>query len=340
MEFRKIQKTGGSSYIVSLPKPWADEHGLREKMKVGIITRNDGTLVVIPKISSEINQKHKTINVDNIGENESLLFRLLVASYFQGYGIIKVKSENRLEPDVRELVKNFKNDGIGLEIMEETPNSLTIKDLLNPAEVKFKQWLERISQLVVTQIREALLSIQKRDVDIANEVITRDREVNRINWLMSRQHKIVTTNVFLTDRFEMNKEYVADYSWMSRIIERVGDHAVKIAQYNKTMMEEELDKSIVETVVSVGKTAINLFQASIDTFFDNNITEANENIERVIPFLDHCKEIENIAYTQEGVVALSLAYVSESIRRIGEYSADLAEYVINFLIEEPKDKQS
>jgi hypothetical protein len=37
---------------------------------------------------------------------------------------------------------------------------------------------------------------------------------------------------------------------------------------------------------------------------------------------------------QKGAIAISLGYIEESIRRTGEYSGDLAEYVINYLIEE------
>jgi len=35
---------------------------------------------------------------------------------------------------------------------------------------------------------------------------------------------------------------------------------------------------------------------------------------------------------RRGKKALSIGYISESIRRVGEYSGDLAEYVINYLV--------
>jgi hypothetical protein len=35
---------------------------------------------------------------------------------------------------------------------------------------------------------------------------------------------------------------------------------------------------------------------------------------------------------QKGIIAVSMGYIEESIRRVGEYSGDLSEYVINYLV--------
>jgi phosphate uptake regulator len=52
MEIRKIQRTGGSTFIVSLPKQWADRVGVTNGMNVGITIRPDGTLLITPNTSS------------------------------------------------------------------------------------------------------------------------------------------------------------------------------------------------------------------------------------------------------------------------------------------------
>jgi hypothetical protein len=45
-----------------------------------------------------------------------------------------------------------------------------------------------------------------------------------------------------------------------------------------------------------------------------------------------CEEINTHALQQKAIIALSVGYVVESIRRTGEYSEDISETVINYLV--------
>ena len=71
-------------------------------------------------------------------------------------------------------------------------------------------------------------------------------------------------------------------------------------------------------------------------FFRKDIKATNENIEAVKSLRKSCEEINTIALKQKGDLAISIGYIIESIRRIGEYAEDISETVINFLIEEEK----
>ena len=46
METRKLQKIGGSTYSVSLPKEWATEHHLEAGMPIHLYPHTDGSLVL------------------------------------------------------------------------------------------------------------------------------------------------------------------------------------------------------------------------------------------------------------------------------------------------------
>ena len=62
---------------------------------------------------------------------------------------------------------------------------------------------------------------------------------------------------------------------------------------------------------------------------------ANENIQSVKRLESLCEEINALALQQKGVTALSVGYIVESIRRIGEYAEDISETAINYLVGEP-----
>jgi len=49
MEIRRVQMTGGSSYVVTLPKEWISEMRIKKNDPVGLIVQPDGTLIVSKK---------------------------------------------------------------------------------------------------------------------------------------------------------------------------------------------------------------------------------------------------------------------------------------------------
>lgn len=46
METRKVQLAGGSTYTVSLPKQWAEEHGVEAGAQLLVAPHDDGSLTV------------------------------------------------------------------------------------------------------------------------------------------------------------------------------------------------------------------------------------------------------------------------------------------------------
>jgi len=45
-----------------------------------------------------------------------------------------------------------------------------------------------------------------------------------------------------------------------------------------------------------------------------------------------CGEINSLVIQQETPDAIALGYITESVRRAGEYAADISENVINYLV--------
>ena len=331
MEIRKIQVTGGASFIVSLPKEWVKSQGIKKNDTVGIVARKDGSLLILPKISTEQVQKEKEFDTSKI-EKPVYLFRLLVGAYIEGYNVIVVKSRNRIPPSLSKMVRKFVNSAIGVEIIEETSTSITIKDLLNPSEMPFDKAIKRMSSIVINMHKDALFALRHADELLSKDIIARDDEVDRLHWLISRQYNTIWKNPMLNELSGASSKKIANYSLMSRIIERIGDHAVAISKNNINLIGEKLEEEIINLILSAGDLAIKIFNNSMEAFYKEDMEAANKNIERISLLVTKCEKIGNIAFQQKGKKALSIGYIGESIRRVGEYSGDLAEYVINYLV--------
>jgi antitoxin component of MazEF toxin-antitoxin module len=73
MEFRKVQRTGGSSYVISLPKEWVQSMNIKKNEPLPIKIQADGSLLILPRPSEEKEPRTKEFNADTI-ENPTFLF--------------------------------------------------------------------------------------------------------------------------------------------------------------------------------------------------------------------------------------------------------------------------
>jgi phosphate uptake regulator len=59
MDIRRVQVTGGASFVVTLPKEWAEAQNIKKNDPVGLIVQPDGTLLVTKKITEDPVQRIK-----------------------------------------------------------------------------------------------------------------------------------------------------------------------------------------------------------------------------------------------------------------------------------------
>jgi phosphate uptake regulator len=332
MEIRKVQITGGSSYVITLPKDWAESLKIKKNDPLGLVVQPDGTLLVTKDITEVQVQRAKKFDVTAIHE-PAFLFRLLIGSYIAGYTTIEISSKNRLPASVRMVVRDFTQMTIGPEVVEETDNSVVLKDLLNPLEMPFNNTIKRMYVVVKNMYLDALNVLETRNKNLADDVAARDNDVDRLHWLVARQTNIILKNANLSRKMAVSTSMVINTYVISRIIERIGDHAVRCVDNARKLPEGELPEDLIEAVRKASGLSLALFDKSIVSYFKSDIREANRNIEQVGALEAACEEINALAMSQEPLTAISLRNIAESIRRAGEYSGDISENVINYLVE-------
>jgi phosphate uptake regulator len=341
MELRKVQFTGGSSYVLTLPKLWIDAEKIKKNDALGVEVQPDGTLLITRHIDKEPTQRTKEFDLDGITE-PAYLFRLLIGAYISGYTFIVIHSQQRLPPFVREVVRNFTQMTIGQEVVEERDTEIMLKDLLNPAEMPFDNTIKRMFMIVKAMHEDAITAIRTKNQTLANDVTARDNDVDRLHWLIARQTNMILSNATLSRKMNISPVMALHYFTISRIIERIGDHAERIVFNVQPIFTKEINPEILGKIAKASELSVRIFDHSIVSFFNNDMKKANHNVESMRVLKTLCEDINTIVLTQETADAIALGSINESLKRAGEYAVDISENVINYLVEEdrlPKKKK-
>ena len=335
-ELRKIQVTGGSTYIISLPKAWVDQMGLVRGSVVSLIQSDDMSLILRPKNNATPdNVKKSIITINQLDKPESVV-RHLVSSYLGGYSIIQIHStEKRINPDTRYAVKDFvRNKLVGIEILSDLPDELTLQILLSYSELSVKDALRRMSIISASMHRDAVQTLSDDNPMIEKEVVGMDDEVDRFSFYVMR-----LLNVAVMDSHVLKESGIASprqclgYRLVTKSVERMADHASNIALNRLALNLVPINEGILKDLNRISQSAINVFEAAMAAFLDENYAEAD----RVIYSAEETRRME--AEVIHKIMKLApaedvpqLRLILESIIRTSEYGADIAETALNMTI--------
>jgi phosphate uptake regulator len=322
MDTRKVQRTGKSTFIVSLPKAWATKNGIQSGSIIYINQGDNGSLTLTTD-RSERDLRAKLDIGSKSGEN---LVRDIIGCYVGGYRTIEVTSAH-MSPAQKKDLRQIVNKLIGPEILEETINKLVIQDLLSSEELQSERALKRIKTVVKTMIQDSLSSLLNNNEELAADVIQRDNDVDRLNLLISRQFtEILRSGSVKKDT--LNPITAFNYMQAASNLERIADHCHKIAEIAKQCkcilpddLKEEL--SHMETILCA------LIDDSVSYLLQTNSDEANELIDGIRETQRRAEGIAKSSGVKDKSEMLVRLVLSSSLERMLDYIMNIAELTIN-----------
>ena len=333
METRKVQITGGSTYVISLPKKWARAAGIKPNDTLGIIPQADGTLVVTPKLVEGVTERAKAFELGPSPVDEEL-FRDLIAAYVTGFDLIDLTQHPRMTAAVRNVVRKFCQSVIGPEIIDETNESIRTRDLLDPSDLPFRTSLTRMYRMVSAMHKGAAIACAELDTHLAEDVVYRDAEVDRLHWLIARQYNLLLRDVHLAEKIGTPREQAIIFLLISRTVERIGDHAARMAKQVPELRAAGADVKLMAGVTRYSGELMSILDDVMGALLERNARQAHECIRRAG---EMDKEIEKLSGRFSGLpgdIALPLGAIVDSLERTGHYIKDIGELVINYLIGE------
>jgi phosphate uptake regulator len=331
---RRIQKTGGSTYIISLPKNWVTARGLHPGDTLLFTPRADGSLTVFAESAGPQSTERRVVPISNEMEKEHV-FRRLIAEYIAGYPLLEVRTPGRMSARTREVIRNFAQRMIGPEILEETAESVILQDVVGANPLPIPSIIRREHQMVRAMQTDAMTAFQTRDASIARDVIERDWEVDRLHWFLEKQVTSALRDARILATLELTLPECSTYLLASRVLERIADHAVRIAETVTILGKERTPERLGTELERMATAAGTALADALDSLDSRDIDKANEVVDAAKQLTRERDRLLREIGSKRGRLAVGLAYVLESLERSAFYASDLAEIAINRAVESP-----
>jgi phosphate uptake regulator len=333
-ETRRLQFTGGSTYVLSLPKRWITQNQLSRGSIIKLREEEGGLLTIIPgDIQAQQKSTEAYIKVTP-KDSPNLVIRKTVSTYLLGYNMIHIKADDQkqLSGKQRQEIKDFSRHRlVGTEIVIDTPQELTLQVLLSYPELSVQSALRRMSIITVSMHKDAISALKELDHQQAKEVITTDNEVDRFSLYIIRQLKTAIESPRIIKEIGLqNARDCLGYRLVTKSVERTADHAANIAE-NALSLKRKLGKETIEKLEMMSNMAILMFETAIEALFRQDFNLADSIIEKTKDVISIEKEAV-ISSQKDLEEAPYLRLIVESIRRTAEYASDIAEIVLNLTV--------
>ena len=318
MDIRNIQRTGGKSFVLTLPKDWITSNYLKDKDKVKVFNHNR-YLNILPFVYKK-NELYVTCPIDGLSKNQ--IYREIVGYYLSGAENILVKAEN-ISFEQRSAVRQISYRLIGCECLESTTNQMMLKNISSDFSHLMPEYVRKMISIIISMYQDTLSYLDKGEKALAQDVIDRDIEPDRLHLAIIRSNNIRLNDIEVEEDNNLSLFDSHFYEIVAIRLERIGDHIVRIGKYflqaeksykvvfspsEKTITKNTLNSLIIcqEMLYKIDKKMAHSYLDSFDNFIN----------------LPATKKYSNHDYFN--------LVVAESMSRISSYIANISEEVINY----------
>ncbi len=334
METRKLYMTGGSTYVVSLPKKWVKKSGLSRGDSV-VVTEQEGSIIIEPGMV-ERGTKEITVYISTV-PSVGALERLIIAYYLVGYDTINIRLDRENHLDYKKGIREILNFLIGVEIVEDIGDSMTMEILLDHQRMPTIQVLKRMHMINKSMLSDMVRAFDEGNMDLARDIISREREIDRLYFLVVRQLKSAVRYQQVSEKLGIiHQRDSLGYRIVIKSFERIADHLESILQNYIKLAEIEKKPDVGEFSILAARV-LEIYDNAVSAMFkcdqklvDKVFREAKE-VER------HHLRLSNQLFKQKKDVQSSLIQktILDSISRIAGHSTDVAEIAVNMSVAIP-----
>ncbi len=205
---------------------------------------------------------------------------------------------------------------------------------------QFEEDLEKLhnqfyamGQEVLSQINRTVRAFVTHDRDLAKEVIEDDAEVNEYEVKLEKKSFEM---IALQQPVSQDLRTVLTVLKAVSDVERMGDHAVAIAQATIRMKGEERIPAVEEEIKKMGREVKSVVEAALDLYLNGSVGDAYRVAsmdEQINHYFETIRDLatEEIKKNPEAIVTgRDYFQVISYLERIGDYAKNICEWVVYF----------
>ncbi len=327
METRKVYVSGGSTYVISLPKKWVTKANLKPGDSL-VVTEHGASLQIETGVI-EKESRTKEIKISQVMSSDSLE-RLLIAFYLVGYDTIKIKLDRNNHLAYREIIRKILDYLIGIEIVEDTNETMTLEIMVDYKRMSTMQILQRMFAIDKSMLLGIEKALRNKDIALAKDIIEREKEIDRLYFLVVRQLKSAVEFQQIAEKLGIKSQRdCLGYRIVVKVLERISDHIENIAK--SYIQLYDVNKELhIDDFINLFNNVIATFEKSIQALFKRNDRMAEivfHDLKKFeISLTDVSKQLFEIRDIQSAILIKTMM---DSLGRIVNYSGDIAEVAIN-----------
>ncbi len=329
---RRLQLTGGSTLIVSLPKEWVEQFDLSKGDEVTMVAFPTGPVTMIPAdaaLSEGVLELQENVTLD-------MAVRSLISLYLAGYSSIRIKLDGAAPGILRGIKETARRWLAGVEVVDERLDGIVLNVVQLHRDLPPRQVISRMGTIAAGMVQDSLSLLANPSRDEVQDLIDRDDEVDRFYHYMVRLTNLTIIDPRILQPLEVDDpQLLLGYTMVARSIERVADHATNVAMLT---LEPNLDINSFDEFYGHCLGCTTYLRRSVDSVLKSDaegsqklLDDASEYLQKLERFFVRTLKRRVSVGSQ---VALRVLY--DNVKRIAEYSTDIAEVALNLSYRRPR----
>jgi len=337
MKSRKIYKSGGSTYVMSIPKEWIKNFGIEEGDSI-YLSKGDNSINMYTTSDGGTSRKVK-INTSDMSSPYSLL-RVLIAYYINGVSTIEIKFKEENRRRYRKVLKKIMKDLIGIELVEDLGNEVTLEIFIDYKRMTIPNVLEKMYNISGSMISDLNKSIQIEKKDTIKDIVKREEEIDKLYFLAIRQLKHANSFQAIQEEIGIkNPKDVLSFRILVKTLERISDHIEDIGRGYIEISNLGREIDISQEMFKLLKMLSDLLVKSRDIKYSNKAKEYDEVFLEIEKFDSKLEDVRlNLFDKLESPdMARGCTDIIISLSRIAHYIGDITEIEINMNVDKFKN---
>ncbi len=181
---RKAQQLGSSTLAVTVPAEWAHRHDLSKGDEL-VVQRdeNGSSLLVTP---DEPTDEDTATTIDADAMSADALSRAVVTQYVLGRGLVRIEADTALDAAHYDAVLEAERRLMGLGVVEESPDHITVRCSVAPDDFELPTLLGRLGRTEATIRSNAVEALLEGNAGAAERAGNRMPQLEKLFFLFLR----------------------------------------------------------------------------------------------------------------------------------------------------------